>query len=288
MKRGLNIRRTIAVTCIADIVLMVCLLLAALYIINAGDAGLSQIRALLIVLAAISLLCAIISLLFAVSLIDRDVELSQTKASVGQMNELNNTLRAQRHDYLNHLQVVYGLMELEQYDDANNYIEQVYSDIQKVNSVLKTAIPAVNAILQAKQQMCQSRGIEMTVDARTSLEGIPVEDWELCRIFGNVIDNAINAMADMEGAKRLTIELGEDIRGFSFAISNNGPVIPKVYLPRIFDAGFTHGSHKGDGMGLAICRRILAKYGGEMTVRSDEDITVFCAFVPKSTPETTV
>ena len=95
---------------------------------------------LLIVLAVISLLCAFVSLLFAVSLIDRDVELNQTRDSARQLNELNNTLRARRHDYLNHLQVVYGLMDLEQYDDANNYIEQVYAGIQKVNSVLKTSI----------------------------------------------------------------------------------------------------------------------------------------------------
>ena len=288
MKRGLNIRKTITATCIADIVLMICLLLAALYIINAGEEGLTEVKSLLIVLAAISLLCAFVSLLFAVSLIDRDVELNQTKDSARQLNELNNTLRAQRHDYLNHLQVVYGLMELEQYDDANNYIEQVYADIQKVNSVLKTSIPAVNAILQAKQQMCADRNIEMTIEARTGFSGIPIEDWELCRIFGNIIDNAINAMADMEGHKRLTIELSEDIRGYGFVISNNGPPIPGANLSRIFDAGFTHGKHKGDGMGLAICRKILAKYDGEMTVQSDESMTSFTAFVPKPTPETTV
>lgn len=284
----MNIRKTITVTCIADIILMVCLLMAALYIINAGEGGLPQLKPLLIVLAAISLLCAVISLLFVVSLLERDAELNQTKASLEQMNGLNNTLRAQRHDYLNHLQVVYGLMELEQYDDATEYIEKVYSDIQQVNSVLRTAIPAVNAILQAKQQMCLSRGIEMTVDARTNLAGIPVEDWELCRIFGNIIDNAINAMSDMEGSKRLTIELREDIRGYGFIISNNGPPIPETDLPHIFEAGFTRSRHKGDGMGLAICRKILAKYGGKMTVSSDESRTSFSAFVTKSTPETTV
>ena len=288
MKRRSDIRKTITVTCIADIVLMICLLMAALYIIDAGEDGLLQLKPLLIVLATISLLCAVISLLFAVSLVDRDLELNQTRTSARQLNELNNTLRAQRHDYLNHLQVVYGLMELEQYDDATDYIEQVYADIQKVSSVLKTSIPAVNAILQAKQQMCADRNIEMTIDARTGLNGIPVEDWELCRIFGNVIDNAINAMADMDGHKRLTIELSEDIRGYGFAISNNGPPIPAANLTRIFEAGFTHGKHKGDGMGLAICRKILAKYGGEMTVQSDESRTSFTAFVPKSTPETTV
>lgn len=39
------------------------------------------------------------------------------RESYQNLEKLNSNLRAQRHDYLNHLQVVYGLMEMEEYEE---------------------------------------------------------------------------------------------------------------------------------------------------------------------------
>lgn len=80
------------------------------------------------------------------------------KDSLEQLEELNHTLRGQRHDFLNHLQVVFGLIEMDEYQDAKAYIQKVYNDIQKVSRVLKTANPAVNALLQAKLLDCEKTG----------------------------------------------------------------------------------------------------------------------------------
>lgn len=57
--------------------------------------------------------------------------------TIDAMEKLNNTLRAQRHDFLNHLQVVYSLMEMEEYGEANSYIEKVYGRITAVSRVRK-------------------------------------------------------------------------------------------------------------------------------------------------------
>lgn len=78
-----------------------------------------------------------------------------------QLEDLNGTLRAQRHDFKNHMQVVYGLIGMGEYKEAQAYIERVYGDIQLVSSALKTASPAVNALLAAKAADCGERGIRM-------------------------------------------------------------------------------------------------------------------------------
>ena len=44
---------------------------------------------------------------------------------VAQMDALNRSLRAQRHDFLNHLQVVFSLIEMEEQQEAADYIEKV-------------------------------------------------------------------------------------------------------------------------------------------------------------------
>jgi len=232
------------------------------------------------VIALISLSCAIPSVLLLRPMSKYNTRLKQTEDSIDDLNKLNNTLRAQRHDFMNHLQVVHSLIELEEYKDANSYIDKVYTDIEKVSSILKTGIPAVNAILESKRQTCESKGIEVTVEISSTLSKISVPDWELCRLFGNIIDNSINALTLVQTARRVSIEIFEDLHSYRFKISNNGPMIPPELWTRIFDAGFTTGTHGGEGMGLAICSNIMKAYNGQLWVVSDEYETVFEGFIP--------
>ncbi len=48
------------------------------------------------------------------------------------LQDLNGELRGQRHDYLNHLQVVYGMTELQEYEELHAYLEPIYKDMMKV------------------------------------------------------------------------------------------------------------------------------------------------------------
>ena len=76
-----------------------------------------------------------------------------------QLEDLNRTLRAQRHDFMNHLQVVYSLIEMQEPQEATAYIDRVYGDMQRVSRVLRTDSAAINALLQAKAADCEKRGI---------------------------------------------------------------------------------------------------------------------------------
>lgn len=72
-----------------------------------------------------------------------------------QMDALNLKLRAQRHDFLNHLQVVYSLLEMQEYGEATAYLERVYDEHRSVSSVLRTKMTAFNALLQVKSAACE-------------------------------------------------------------------------------------------------------------------------------------
>lgn len=203
------------------------------------------------------------------------------KDTLDKVEDLNKVLRAQRHDFMNHLQVVYGLMEMDEYNDAKDYIEKVFSDIQKVNKILKTSNPAVNALLEAKIIYSEKMGIETKVNVNSQLKDIKIPGWELCRVLGNLIDNAIFAIQQKEGQGSITINVFEDLKQYGFRIKNNGPEIPQDIIDKIFQAGFTTKGEKGEGMGLAITREILTKYGGDIKVTSDKDETEFEGVIPK-------
>lgn len=197
-----------------------------------------------------------------------------------QLEDLSNTLRAQRHDFMNHLQVVYSLMEMEEHQEAREYIEQVYGDIQKVGRALKTAVPALNALLAAKLSDCETRSIQMRLDIRSSYEKLPVSDWEMCRVLGNLIDNAMDALKQTDNPW-IEVETWEDLHDYGFRVKNNGPKVPRQMLDRIFEQGFSTKS-SGRGMGLHIVKEILQQYQGGISLRSDEEETCFEGTVPKS------
>lgn len=201
--------------------------------------------------------------------------------TLSQLEELNKTLRGQRHDFMNHLQVVYGLIELEEFNDTKEYIEKVYNDIQKVSRVMRTSSPALNALLQAKVLACEKRGIEPKIIIKSQFNQIKIPSWEFCRIIGNIIDNAISALEGSSGKKHLQIDLYEDIKKYYFCIKDNGSGIPAEFLDKIFEAGFTTKGDHGEGMGLAITKNILLEYGGNISVHVEAGETVFEGMIPK-------
>lgn len=195
-----------------------------------------------------------------------------------QMDELNRALRAQRHDFLNHLQVVYSLIEMEEYREAGDYIEKIYGNMQQVSKDLRTDSPAVNALLRAKLADCESAGILTELDTAGSWKDLPMPAWEFCRILSNLIDNAIDALEGTANSS-LRVMLRQDAHGHTFSVANNGPMIAPENLRRIFEPGVSsHG--EGRGMGLYIVRSTLQKYGGEIHVTSEEGRTIFTGLIP--------
>ncbi|MDD7447551.1 MAG: Spo0B domain-containing protein [Clostridiales bacterium] len=196
-----------------------------------------------------------------------------------QLESLNGALRAQRHDFRNHLQVIGGLLEMGESDEAAKYIDRVYGSVGALSAQLRTASPAVNALLRVKTAEAQKRGVAMDVIVRSAWEGLPAQGWEMCRVLGNLIDNAMDALKDTP-SPRVTVALGEELRALIFSVENNGPEIPMEIREKIFQPGFTtKGGERGQG--LAIVREIIAGYGGELTLESDENHTAFCGRLPR-------
>lgn len=203
------------------------------------------------------------------------------RESMKNLEDFNCKLREQRHDYLNQLQIVFGLLELEEYEEARDYLRPVFKDIMKVNRALKTAQPAVNALLQAKMETAEKQGIDFYLEVGTKLSDLSLEPWELCKVLANLIDNAVTALSKAEGEKRISLEIREAGNFYQFAVRNNGPAIPSSQQRLIFSQGFTTKKEEGHGMGLFIVNSVLKEAGGDIMVQSDEKETSFLFEIPK-------
>lgn len=222
---------------------------------------------------AVVLLFCVLILLKLYSRLKKNYDALQE--SYHHLEQLNSTLRVQRHDYLNHLQVVYGMMELEEYEELHRYLEPVYKDMMKTGKALKTSKPALNALLKAKMDEAEGKEIDVYVEVKSDLKQLNVPDWELCKVLSNLIDNAITALEEKEQEKKIVIDVTETKECYLFSISNNGPMIPKALRESIFQQGVTTKRGEGHGMGLSIVSNVLKENKGLIEFSSDENETIF-------------
>ena len=208
----------------------------------------------------------------------------ELEEAYGQLEDLNREMRAQRHDFMNHLQVVYSLIEMDEPQEAMAYMDKIYGDMQRVSRMMRTACPAVNALIQAKVVEAERRGAELKLSIAAKWDDALMPAWEICRVLANLIDNALDATcaAEHPEGEMPTVELvlGEDLRSWFFSVRNNGPAIDEATRARIFEPGFTTKA-TGQGMGLFIVSQTLTQLGGKLTLESHEGDTVFSGFVPR-------
>ena len=213
------------------------------------------------------------------------MQLLLLQESLQNLEQLNFELRAARHDYLNHLQVVYGLLELEEYEELKKYLTPVYKGIMKTGKALKTSKPALNALLKAKMEEAERQQIDVYVEVKSDLKQLSVEDWQLCKVLSNLIDNAMTALLEKSEEKTMEIEINEDRENYVFSVSNNGTAIPKECQENIFKRGFSTKKGEGHGMGLAIVSDIVKENKGIISLSSTEERTSFTVSFQKGEGE---
>ena len=149
----LNVRKAALYSIVINALQIAAVVALAVYILNDGlnQALRGALGDLVVLLLAVVVTWgAVMDIREAYKAVKLSFKLRGLDETVSQMADLNTALRAQRHDFLNHLQVVYSLIEMGEHQEANQYIEQVYGDIQSVSKALKTACAPVNALLRAK------------------------------------------------------------------------------------------------------------------------------------------
>ena len=123
--------------------------------------------------------------------------------------------------------------------------------------------------------------IRRGIDVEVRMQGLPPVQGhpdELVQVWTNLIHNAVHAM-EGKGTLKLT---GEHRDGHVvIGITDSGPGIPLHFQHKIFDPFFTtKAMGEGSGLGLHICREIVAKHGGEIRVDSRPGNTTFSVWLP--------
>lgn len=218
---------------------------------------------------------AIMSFLILKRLVQSEYQsilLEQQARSMEDIQELIRNIRTQRYDFLNHLQTVYGLLQMNKAESAQSYLAEVVREARTSAQLINLKQPEVGALIQRKVNQAAAQEISFNLTIQSDLQAVPVRPYQLNRVLGNLIDNAFEAVMGMGPKERFVkVEISEDEENYIIKVLNSGPGLKPEILDHIFAPGFsTKGSNRG--LGLAIVREIVEEHGGTISVSSPPTI----------------
>lgn len=225
-------------------------------------------------------LSAFVGLLLALSLL-LALYLLNENDRVNNASMLVTTIKTQRHDFSHHLQTIYGLLEIGEFEKAKKYIEDYVGQVSVVTEAIKIKHKELGALIIVKSNIARNSGLKFDAEIEGTLENIPLTDSELVTIIGNLLDNAIYAAitGDVEPHKvKLLVIDREEYVGIS--VANTGAPISNINMRMIFKPGFTL-KIAGSGLGLFSVKQIVKNHYGSIRVTQD-DMTLFEIQIPKS------
>ncbi|WP_130863151.1 sensor histidine kinase [Bacilliculturomica massiliensis] len=171
-------------------------------------------------------------------------------------------LRDLRHDLHNQLQAVRALMERKEGAAASTLMEELERQVRDLQTISFCENPIISALVFVKQKEMEKQEIRFTAELRAE-DDLAVEKTDLCRIFGNLLDNAIEACEKIPDPAKRWILLKCGSAGGYFIVSCVNSFCGRVTTER---DGLPRSDKKegGHGRGLRSLNGIARRYEGEL------------------------
>lgn len=215
----------------------------------------------------------------AVGILHNRAEYTRLMEDLTGTRYLVDSMRANNHDFTNKLHVILGLIQMEMYDEAISYIENITIVQRETISRIMRAVsePAIAALLIGKTARAAELNIHFVLREGCRYSGtdmrLPAE--VLVTVIGNLIDNAFDAMdaanGDFDAQKELLFGIYSRPGAVLITVDDTGIGIAEKDLPHIFENGY---STKGEGRGTGLhqVKSVVDGLGGKITVESQEGV----------------
>lgn len=175
-----------------------------------------------------------------------------------EIKELYKEVQTMRHDMKNQLISIHSYVQDANYNIAIDYLSNIIENINNTKKFIFTKNDMFNAIVNNKFSEANFKGIKTSYIINYDLDRC-IEDTDINILFGNLLDNAIEACEKAEINKEITMEIDKK-RDYIFIEVKN--TIDKSVLkenPNLLTTKHNKSSH---GMGVRSIKRIVEKYGG--------------------------
>jgi sensor histidine kinase regulating citrate/malate metabolism len=200
-----------------------------------------------------------------VTLRDR-TELVDVTGELDVVRGLSESLRSQNHEAANRLHTVVSLIEMGRLDEAVTFATDELQVAQQLTDQVVGSVddPVLAALLLGKTAQASERGIDLTVVGDLGGGTGPVEPRDLVTVVGNLVDNAMDAVAGQD-ERRVAVTLDGTEQDVTVVVGDNGPGVPEEDVDRVLERGWSTKA-TGSGIGLALVGQVARRTGGSVTV----------------------
>ena len=172
-------------------------------------------------------------------------------------------IKSMKHDLCNIIQSIGGFAQtndLEGIKDMYNSIIEECTYIKSIENIERTKIknPAIYNLINVKYKLARTKNIKFYIDINTDTNNINIKNFELCRIIGILIDNAIEA-AQMCEEKIVNVKFYYDgLNKRNIIVVENTYSKLDIDINKIFENGYTSKKEKlNHGLGLWKVKQIV-------------------------------
>lgn len=136
------------------------------------------------------------------------------------LEDLVDVLRVQRHDFLNHLQVISGFIQLKKYDRAGDYIKQVADELSQVGAIARLGCRSLAVEIFLAQLAASKRGIDLKCAVFSGVDKGLQNEIAVVDLTRELLATAIRlAEVSMSGLQKIDFEISEGKGEYLFQVS---------------------------------------------------------------------
>lgn len=193
-----------------------------------------------------------------------------SKESMEIIKRSNEELREFKHDLKNYLLPLQEAMETMPQSEMAKVWEKINQKIEDVQTLIQTGNSYVDSMINTKITLARSEKVDVKCTILSKMEGI--DDLEFCSVFGNLMDNAIEAEWKVTEKKEIIIFVEEKMGYLRLEIQNK---IEKSVLNENSSLNTTKKDTSSHGIGHKSVKRTMQKVGGALKYYETGDL--FCA-----------
>ncbi|MDE5865042.1 MAG: ATP-binding protein, partial [Lachnospiraceae bacterium] len=194
-----------------------------------------------------------------------------------------------RHDMKNHVIALSGLFQNKEWDKMGDYLKNMESGCLESGEDM-TGNKAVDALLYQKQKQAERENIRWECDVRIP-KACCINEFDLCVLFGNILDNALEACERLISGKTLCEENCEE-SGF---INIQAKAVKSCLLIEVknsmditekYAVGTSNKeSAQEHGIGLLNINDVVQRYNGVVSTEAENGIFVISVLMPLTDAE---
>ncbi len=180
-----------------------------------------------------------------------------------------------RHDMKNHIIALSALSRNKEWEKIDDYLKNMEGIALEADGDM-TGNKAVDALLYQKRKRAEEENIKWECDVQMP-KGCCINEFDLCVLFGNILDNALEACGRMQGGESrfINIQAKTVKKCFLLEVKNSMDRTEK------YADGFTSkGDSQEHGIGLLNVRDVVNKYNGVVNTGAENGIFIISILMP--------